>query len=610
MTNLTRIISPVFPVSLRRLLFAVLLSLAPVLCRAQFYQAGDNPASLKWYSTSTEHFRIVYPAGMDSTAREYGRTLEKYRTAVGATAGYIPGELTHGKIPVILHAYTARSNGSVAWAPKRMDLYTSPDAYASDFIPWQKSLVIHESRHVAQMQTGLSGIFRPFNYIFGEMFNGLVIGLYPPEEMLEGDAVIAETALTCGGRGRTADFLNYYMIAFDQGDFRNWNKWRFGSQKNYTPSYYAAGYLMFGGIRFLYGVDDFVGRHFHHISKRPYDILGFETTLRHTAGRPIRKAFVEIADTLNRIWRKDIEARKPFIGTVPMTPEPRFYTRYSATCAVGQEFWTVKNSLTRPSALVRTDLSGKEKYVRAFSSEVKKLSWDATSGRIYWSEPVSDIRWSQKVNSRIRFYDTAKSRAYDLTKDGRLFHPAVSPDGKTVCAVEYTDDTRTGLVFLEAPTGRKVLTVMAPDSLQLVECAFLDGETVAASAVSDDGFGIYIYNNGIWDTVLEPVRAIVRNLKVSCGSLAFSCDRTGVMELYSLDPASGKVLALTSNRYGADDFAFSPSGDTLVFSAKTYRGNLLVKTPSDSLSDREVPDFREVHKYAIAEELTRQETGR
>ncbi|MGN1045950.1 MAG: hypothetical protein ACI4QG_02530, partial [Candidatus Cryptobacteroides sp.] len=219
-------------------------------------------------------------------------------------------------------------------------------------------------------------------------------------------------------------------------------------------------------------------------------------------------------------------------------------------------------------------------------------------------------------------YDTEKSRTRDLTKAGRLFHPAVSADGKTVCAVEYTDDTRTGLVSIDASTGRTLLRVMAPDSLQLVECAFLDGGTLAASAVSDEGCGVYSVKipgqagndgktiNGIWNTVLEPVRAIVRNLKTEDGSLTFSCDRTGVMELYSLDPSSGKVRQLTSTRYGADDFAFTGSGDTLVFSAKTYHGNLLVKTPADSLLDREVPDFREVHKYAIAEELTRQETAR
>ena len=222
----------------------LLVLLSSAASYAQFYTTGDDPASVKWYRTDTETYRIIYPEGLDSLARVYAVTLEKYKAAAGRSAGYVPGEWTVGRIPVILHAFNANSNGSVAWAPKRMDLYTSPQAYGSEPMPWTDMLAIHEQRHVAQMQAGLSGAFRPFGWIFGEMFNGLVAGIYPSTAFLEGDAVVAETALSKSGRGRTGDFLNYYMIAFDNGDFRSWNRWRFGSQKHYAPDHYAAGYFL------------------------------------------------------------------------------------------------------------------------------------------------------------------------------------------------------------------------------------------------------------------------------------------------------------------------------------------------------------------------------
>ncbi|WP_289466197.1 hypothetical protein, partial [Klebsiella pneumoniae] len=72
-----------------------------------------------------------------------------------------------------------------------------------------------------------TGALKPGNWVFGQMFNILVSLLYPGIEKMEGDAVIAETALTPSGRGRTADFLNYYWVAFDKGDFRKWAQWRF-----------------------------------------------------------------------------------------------------------------------------------------------------------------------------------------------------------------------------------------------------------------------------------------------------------------------------------------------------------------------------------------------
>ena len=195
----------------------LLVLLSSAASYAQFYTTGDDPASVKWYRTDTETYRIIYPEGLDSLARVYAVTLEKYKAAAGRSAGYVPGEWTVGRIPVILHAFNANSNGSVAWAPKRMDLYTSPQAYGSEPMPWTDMLAIHEQRHVAQMQAGLSGAFRPFGWVLGEMFNGFVAGIYPSTAFLEGDAVVAETALSSSGRGRTGDFLNYYMIAFDNG---------------------------------------------------------------------------------------------------------------------------------------------------------------------------------------------------------------------------------------------------------------------------------------------------------------------------------------------------------------------------------------------------------
>ena len=65
---------------------------------------------------------------------------------------------------------------------------------------------------------------------------------------MEGDAVAAETALTSSGRGRSADFLEYFRVCFENGDLRDFDRWRFGSQKYYAPDYYKIGYLTVAGM--------------------------------------------------------------------------------------------------------------------------------------------------------------------------------------------------------------------------------------------------------------------------------------------------------------------------------------------------------------------------
>ena len=60
-----------------RLLAFIAFLCFPVWAKAQFYTVGDDPGRLKWYSIETPEYRIIYPAGLDSLARVYGKLLEK-----------------------------------------------------------------------------------------------------------------------------------------------------------------------------------------------------------------------------------------------------------------------------------------------------------------------------------------------------------------------------------------------------------------------------------------------------------------------------------------------------------------------------------------------------
>ena len=271
----------------------MILLLMPYLASAQFYVTGDDPGRLRWYSVETENFKVIYPEGTDSLAKSYAAKIEKFRIPVSLSSGYISGQGDGRKMPVVLHAYNA-ANGSVAWAPKRMDVFTLPSAYDPEPIPWSTMLSVHESRHVSQMQFGMTKALRPFGWFFGEMWNILVSIGYPGISHMEGDAVITETAWTPSGRGRTADFLNYYWVAFDQGDFRSWNRWRFVSQKHNAPNYYSLGYLTVGGFRYLYDCPEFMSEGYHLAARRPYNLGAFNTTTKKLTGKRFKHAFNEV----------------------------------------------------------------------------------------------------------------------------------------------------------------------------------------------------------------------------------------------------------------------------------------------------------------------------
>ena len=590
---------------LKKIIFTILLFI-PISTFAQFYMTGDNPGKTKWFTFDTDNFSIIYPEGTDSLAKAYGHSLEKYRVPVSRSSGYLPGGPDKKRMPVVLHAFNS-SNGSVAWAPKRMDLYTMPTPYDTEPLPWMENLAVHESRHVSQMQVGLNNAHKPFYWFLGEMWNGLAAQLYLGISNLEGDAVIAETALTNSGRGRTADFLNYYRVAFDNGDFRTWNKWRFMSQHNYAPDHYALGYLTLGGMRYLYGIPDIVNVASDAASRNPLKLCTVIPTTKKMTSKKFKEAFAEVCDTLGRIWKAEADARAPFISMEPVTKEPRLYTDYDKLVFVKDTLYAVKSGHLDAPVLVRIYKSGEEKTISRFSSQTSALKASPKTGRLYWSENFSDSRWSMKKKSKVKYSTLRDSnkKYLSMKQDDLLFNPDVNPESNMVAAVAYSPEGNSELHIVSGTDGKKVFSTAIPSGYQPVETAWI-GQDVYVTMINGDGFGIWKCCDGEWTEVLNPEPVKIKDFKSYGDELMFTCDRTGVNELYHFDPASGELTQKTVTRYGAEDFTYSPDGEWLYFSSQTMKGKKVFRTPADSLVSRKA-DFSEKHVWILAETLARQE---
>ncbi len=572
--------------------------LLPFISSAQFYVTGDDPGRLKWYSIETDNFKVIYPEGTDSLARVYAEKIEKFRIPVSLTTGYISGQGDGRKMPVVMHAYNA-ANGSVAWAPKRMDLFTLPSAYDPEPMPWSTMLSVHESRHVTQMQFGMTRAQKPFNWVFGEMWNILVSLVYPGISNMEGDAVITETAWTSSGRGRTADFLNYYWVAFDNGDFRNWNRWRFVSQVNNAPNYYSLGYLTIGGFRYLYDCPEYMNAAYNLAASRPYRLLAFRRTAEKLTGKKFNDAFKEVCDTMYTLWKADADARKPYIPSEQVSADTRFYTEYKNNTIAGNDIYAIKKGHINTPVLVRIDSTGKETRISSFASDAGRMQWDPSSKRLYWSETSTDKRWSLQTKSRIRYIEEGSGKKRTVRNPDLLYNPALSDS--RISATRYQQNGKSFIEIIDSNTGKTIESIQAPDSLQLLESVWI-GEDIYATAISDKGYGIYRTSD--WETILAPQPVKIKDFYVWNDELIFTCDRTGVNELYHLDPSTGNLTQKTSTRYGAEDFQYK--GDWLYYSSQALDGKKIYRTPVDSLMNRSV-NFSDIHHYHIAEAVTAQE---
>ena len=142
-------------------------------------------------------------------------------------------------------------------------------------------------------------------------------------------------------------------MAFDNGDFRSWDKWRFVSQVNNAPDYYSLGYLTMGGFRYLYDCPEFMSEGYHLAARRPYNLGAFYTTTRKLTGKKFNKAFMEVCDTMYTLWKADAEARKPYIPSEPVTSKSRFYTDYSNNLIAGNDIYSIKKGHSDAPILVR-----------------------------------------------------------------------------------------------------------------------------------------------------------------------------------------------------------------------------------------------------------------
>ena len=540
----------------RTLLLATGL-LAGTTASAQFFQTGSDPFS-RWSEMGTEHYRIIYPQGLDSLAQAYVVDLEKWQPVVGASAGMAPGSLQWGRTPVILHPWNPYSNGSVAWAPKRMDLYTHPEAYGPYPQSWMTQLTTHESRHVAQMQLSYRRPFRWVNYLVGEMWSGAVSAFYTPPVFLEGDAVVAETALTDAGRGRNADFLNYYHLAFDNGDWRDWYQWVYGSFKKAGPDYYTVGYMTVAGMRYFYGRPAFTSDYFDYVTRHPFPVAKFQRFVKNVSGQPFKQTWQGIMEGFHEIWEQEEDARAPFMEMEQVTRKHAYATDYSNGSWVDNEYLAIKEGKDLAPRLVRINVDG------------------------------SDIRSLEHSGKR-----------RNLTTEGRLYNPQPGPGG--IATVEYPVRGGSNLVLIDEEDGHELWRVSAPAGVELADPAWVDS-TIYCLAVNDAGYSIWRLDDREWSCVLEPTLQEIENLEGEDHMLDFVSDRNGVKELYRYDPATGRAWQLTNSRYGGTDYFWHDG--VLWFNSITPEGCAIFKaTPPEPVE----VNIREVHKYRVADKLTEQE---
>ena len=588
---------------MKQILLSFLLASLPFWVSAQYYVQGEDPAGIHWRQINTENFQIVYPENFEANAQRTASILEQVYRYAGQSLKHQPR-----KMSVILHTNTVRSNGFAAWAPARVELFTTPDQsiYAQD---WLEQLAIHEFRHVVQIDKIGSEMPEIFKVILGEQAAAVVIGAYLPFWFLEGDAVATETALSHTGRGRVPSFSMELKALGVEKDFYSFDKAYLGSFKHYVPDYYQFGYQMVAGVRSRYGVDVWP-KVLSHVAQKPLSLNAFSKGLKGATGKNQKKLYEEIFSDLKKSWQSSDELlQKSVFQTV--TKYESGYASYRYPYLIDDStFFAVKSSLDDLTRFVKIGPKGEE--TRLFTpGSLFEESVTYQSGKVFWIEAKPDVRWNHREYSQLRILDTYTGEVVDNQYKYKIFAPCASTDGKYLAVVKLDSVNRCSIVIL-SPTSGKIIR----------ETALSENIFVISPSWADDNsslFAVVLGRKGKTVAKIDPFTGSVEELfpynyqeiqhPVQHGQWVYFTNTTdGTDNIYAFDLKEKKNYQVTSSRFGAKDAQVSSDGRFLIYSNYTSDGFKTVKSWLNSTSFKFV-DPTSVYKYELADKLSAQDAG-
>lgn len=586
---------------MRRLnLLALIVFVMQTPLSAQFI--GDqNPPGLRWQQIRTDYFNIIVPQELLGEGQRVANTLEYLRPALEKTM-----DTRLHRWLVVLNSRSAVSNGWVGYLPRMSEWYpVTPQDEFGGTLDWYQLLAVHEGRHMAQFNAFDSGFNRLAGICFGELGLGAFSFYGTPLWFLEGDAVVIETALSNSGRGRQPLFNMGIRTLLLSGERYSYYKAYLQSYQDYYPNYYALGYQMIAHTRREFGADVWA-RIMQRSAKYSYLPWSFSRSMQKITGYNARATYEKTMDELEKVWQKQISG----IRTTPVNIQnknQKVWTNYKFPQQISNgSIVALKSGLADPVTLVRLDPDGKEKRLLQIAA-TDRISVNAD--KIVWSEVSVDPRWWAQSFSNVIIYDIHSGKRKQLTRQGKYYTPALSPDGQRIIAVKHHLNRHCTLAMLDAENGHEIREF--PNS---------DNDAIKTPVWSEDGqiIGFIRQRNGERAlTVLEPetgsqsdiIAATAEDISYPTfygGFILYDSPWSGIDNIYAVHQKTGQRYQVTSRKFGS--FYPSIANEILLFCDYQAHGLNIVSTRLDTTlwTPLENVEQRQVNYF---EPLVEQEQG-
>lgn len=575
---------------------ALALALLPATASAQ-----QDPR-LQWQTLETPHFHIHFYQDMEPVARRVADIAEAVAHRLSGPLGWTPSQRTE----IVLSDVTDDANGSATAIPfNTVRLFlTAPDDLSplNQHEDWLTTLVTHEYTHILHTDN-ISGLPAIVNAVLGKQWAPNHI---QARFILEGIATYEESLRTRGGRLRSsiwdmtlrADALEDRLVTLDQ--LANGpNRWPHGNI-----------WYLYGSYLMQYVADRFGHDALARLSSE-YGGMAAPWQMGRAIARATGRTWEELYEDFLAATRARYAQQRRAIVAQGVAEGP-------ALTAQGEH---VRNPrfLSDGTLLYESSDGQSQPMIRAVSSEFlrtwdhrsparpapRELEWQASPSGFSVASPdalvVSDIaahrdlhfyhdlfRWRLSRDDRGR---TSVDGVEQLTDGWRAQQPDVAPDGHRVV---FTTNHRATTALVEMSlTERRPRVIFRPRRFEQVYAPRYspDGRSVAFSYWRTGGsrdIALLDRDSGRV-TLLTDDRAVDTSPVFSPDGryLLWTSDRTGVMNIYARELATGRTRQVTHCVLGAFQPAVSPDQRTLAYVGYSSLGYDLHAMPYDPAAWRE-----------------------
>ncbi|HPB02524.1 MAG TPA: hypothetical protein PLZ67_06175, partial [Bacteroidales bacterium] len=573
------------------LLFGLFLSNA---VNAQYYMLGEDAANQKWYCIDTKHFHLVFPESFLNRAQTLANQSEQYYRAITGTINH-----SNERIPVLIHTGSVVANAYSLWTPERTEYFMTPSQnnYAHN---WLLQLIIHEDRHMVQMDKLNQGLTKTFSYLIGDQAVAITLGLFMPMWYMEGDAVTTETAFSESGRGRIPSFEMKMKAQLLTEGLYNFEKASLGSYKNYVPDQYYFGYFFIAQSRKHYG-PQLWDNAIRNSARNWWQISPLSHSFKQQTGYNKKQLYQLFFQDLKDQWLLQAAANPTAKYAMVPLPESKVQTHYKFPEFINDStiiaeksgmgdyarFVTINTNNGEEKTICKAGFYASEELpstdVIPVLSKNSPGAWttdnlSVAQNTFVWAEKKWHPRWEHVSYSVIMRHDLSTGKTVQLTHRSKYFSPALSSDGKRITAVEFLPDGSCNIVILAASNGNLIDTYpLEPGSFAMNPEFSPDRKQIVCITQKPDLKGIEILDleSKKWRTVLAPSAADISNPMWKNDGIYFNAPFSGVDNVYHLNPATCAVSQITFDTFGAYNISFNPSGERFIFSSYQNKGFVL-----------------------------------